>query len=44
MDEEPRAEAQRNVQRMLGHCLLRIQQYEHLMKAMLAEHETGWPS
>lgn len=32
-------EAQREVQRLLGRCLLRIQQYERLMKGLLAQHE-----
>ena len=30
---------QREVQRMLGRCLLRLQQYEQLMKAIVAHHE-----
>ena len=30
---------QREVQRMLGRCLLRLQQYEKLMKAIVAHHE-----
>lgn len=30
---------QRDVQRMLGRCLLRLQQYEKLMKAIVAHHE-----
>ena len=30
---------QREVQRLLGRCMLRLQQYERLMKAMLAHHE-----
>lgn len=34
---------QRNVQRLMGRCLLRLQQYERLMKAMLAHHELGGP-
>jgi hypothetical protein len=42
-DDEPRAALQRNVQRLLGRCLLRIQQYERLMKAMLAGHELAGP-
>ena len=32
-------ELQREVQRLLGRCMLRLQQYERLMKAMLAHHE-----
>lgn len=42
-DEDRQPELQRNVQRLLGRCLLRIQQYERLMKAMLAEHELAGP-
>ncbi|WP_454258574.1 OST-HTH/LOTUS domain-containing protein [Pseudoxanthomonas mexicana] len=37
---------QREVQRLLGRCLLRLQQYEKLMKAIVAHHEilaTGIP-
>jgi len=30
---------QREAQRMLGRCLLRLQQYERLMKAIVAHHE-----
>lgn len=30
---------QRDVQRMLGRCLLRLQQYERLIKAIVAHHE-----
>lgn len=30
---------QQEVQRLLGRCLLRLQQYERLMKAVLAHHE-----
>jgi len=30
---------QREVQRLLGRCLLRLQQYEKLMKAIVAHHE-----
>jgi hypothetical protein len=42
-DEDIQPELQRNVQRLLGRCLLRIQQYERLMKTMLAEHELAGP-
>lgn len=41
--EDPRPEFQRDVQRLLGRCLLRIQQYERLLKAMLANHELAGP-
>jgi len=36
MTESAAAELQRTVQRLLGRCLIRLQQYEHLMKAILA--------
>lgn len=39
MTEDLRPALQRDVQRLLGRCMLRIQQYERLMKAMLAHHE-----
>ena len=42
-NEDPRPELQRDVQRLLGRCLLRIQQYELLLKAMLAHHELAGP-
>ena len=32
---------QRDVQRLLGRCLLRLQQYEKLMKAIVAHHEVS---
>lgn len=35
-DETP--ELQREVQRLLGRCILRLQQYEGLMKALIADH------
>ena len=38
IDEELQT-LQRDVQRMLGRCLLRLQQYEQLMKAIVAHHE-----
>ena len=44
-DDELTAQ-QREVQRLLGRCLLRLQQYEKLMKAIVAHHEisaTGLP-
>ena len=37
------AELQREVQRMLGRCLLRIQQYERQMKALLTYHNVAGP-
>lgn len=33
------SELQHNVQQLLGRCMLRFQQYERLMKAILANHE-----
>lgn len=41
--EDSRPELQRDVQRLLGRCLLRIQQYERLLKALLANHELAGP-
>ena len=37
-------ELQHQVQRKLGRCLLRIQQYERLMKSLLASHELAGPA
>lgn len=34
---------QREVQRLLGRCLLRLQQYERLIKAIVAYHEISGP-
>lgn len=42
-DEDPRPKPQRDVQRLLGRCLLRIQQYELLLKVILAHHELAGP-
>lgn len=39
MTQDRVPELQRNVQRLLGRCMLRLQQYERLMKALLASHE-----
>ena len=36
-------EMQREVQRLMGRCMLRIQQYEKLMKVILASHEMAGP-
>lgn len=44
MSENVLSEPQREVQRLLGRCMLRIQQYERLMKAVLAQHELGGPA
>ena len=42
-DQEQQAQ-QRNVQRLLGRCLLRLQQYECLMKAIVAHHDISGPA
>jgi hypothetical protein len=42
--DEAAAEQQKEVQRKLGRCLMRLQQYEKLMKAVLAHHELSGPS
>lgn len=34
---------QREIQRLLGRCLLRLQQYERLIKAVVAHHEISGP-
>ena len=36
--------SQREVQRLLGRCLLRLQQYEHLIKAIVAHHDIAGPA
>lgn len=38
-DDDALQGMQREVQRLLGRCLLRLQQYEKLMKAIVAHHE-----
>lgn len=43
MKQDPGPALQRNVQRLLGRCMLRLQQYEQLMKALLAHHELAGP-
>jgi len=42
-DEDLQAE-QREVQRLLGLCLLRLQQYERLMKGIVAHHDISGPA
>jgi hypothetical protein len=42
-DRELQAQ-QREVQRLLGRCLLRLQHYERLMKAIVAHHELSGPA
>ncbi len=44
MAEKIGPDAQREVQRLLGRCLLRLQQYERLMKAVLAHHDVAAPA
>jgi hypothetical protein len=47
MEEPLYAELQREVQRKLGRCLIRIQQYELLLKELLAKREVSgkfWPA
>lgn len=39
--EPEHAQLQRDVQRHLGRCLIRVQQYEHLLKAVLAAHKVA---
>ena len=44
---DPPLELQRDVQRKLGRCLLRLQQYEILLKALVAHDEfevIDWPT
>ena len=36
--------SKREVQRLLGRCLLRLQQYEHLIKAIVAHHDIAGPA
>src|SRR5690606_41537610 len=38
-DRDDIAIPQREVQRLLGRCLIRLQQYEHLLKAIVALQE-----
>jgi len=43
MIDQPRPEGQLDVQRWLGRCMLRLQQYERLLKVLLAHHELAGP-
>lgn len=36
-------ERQHEIQRLLGRCLLRLQQYERLLKAMVAHQQLAGP-
>jgi hypothetical protein len=42
-DDEDLRTHQREVQRLLGRCMLRLQQYEQLIKAMVAHSEVSGP-
>jgi hypothetical protein len=44
MSEDFNPNAQHEVQRQLGRCLIRLQQYERLLKAMLSMHRIGGPA
>ena len=44
MTDQPKPQGQLDVQRWLGRCMLRLQQYERLMKTPLAHHELAWPA
>lgn len=43
IEDEELHSHQRKVQRLLGRCLLRLQQYEQLIKTMLANHKISGP-
>jgi hypothetical protein len=43
MTHDDLPDVQREVQRLLGRCLVRLQQYERLMKSILAHHELSGP-
>lgn len=42
--DQPQPELQHDVQRLLGRCLLRLQQYERLLKNLLAHQEIAGPA
>jgi hypothetical protein len=44
VNDQELEEQQHHVQRLLGRCLLRLQQYERLMKAIAAHHEIAGPA
>ena len=44
MNDEDLQAQQREVQRLLGRCLLRLQQYERLMKGIVAHHDISGPA
>ena len=43
LNEEDLQTLQQEVQRLLGRCMLRLQQYERLIKAMVADHKISGP-
>mgnify|MGYP000064800686 CR=1 FL=1 len=43
LNDEDLQTLQQEVQRLLGRCMLRLQQYEQLIKAMLAHHRLSGP-
>ncbi|AVP98351.1 hypothetical protein C7S18_14650 [Ahniella affigens] len=43
MTEDPLDAPQRDVQRLLGRCLIRLQQYERVIKLIVAHHELSGP-
>lgn len=43
LDDEDLHTLQHEVQRLLGRCMLRLQQYERLIKAMVAHHKVSGP-
>lgn len=43
MEEPPYAELQREVQRKLGRCLIRIQQFEHMVALRSSGYEVLTP-
>jgi hypothetical protein len=43
LDDEDLKTLQHEVQRLLGRCLLRLQQYERLIKSMVAHHKVSGP-
>jgi hypothetical protein len=44
LDSDPQSELQRQTQRLLGRCMLRIQQYERKLKGLLIAHEVAGPA
>jgi hypothetical protein len=43
MSDDDHSESLQEVQRLIGRCMLRLQQYEHLLKSVLAHHELAGP-